>query len=328
MSRTRLAAILSAAVAAAGAAALAGAFAAGRAPHPPHRAPRTPPPVTSKLGAPRAARVARSAPPYATALRFATFVDRARTVRYADGASAPRTLLTEIYDPPHAAGRLPLIVFGHGFGVTPGVYAALLRAWAAAGFVVAAPLFPAERPNAPGGPTATDLPNEPHDISFVISEMLAASRATGVLHGRIAPSRIAVAGQSDGGDAALAAAYDPRVRDRRIAAAMILSGAEIPQNGAFAFPPHGPPLLATQGSADTINLPSATALFYAAAHPVKYLLTLIGAPHLPPYTTQQPQLGIVERVSVDFLRRYLLGLRSALPAMRRAGTVAGVAAIG
>ena len=70
---------------------------------------------------------------------------------------------------PPCRGPFPLIVFGHGFGVTPGMYIALLRAWARAGFVVAAPLFPGENPRAPGGPTATDLPNEPRDMSFVIT---------------------------------------------------------------------------------------------------------------------------------------------------------------
>ena len=42
-------------------------------------------------------------------------------------------------------------------------------------------------------------------------------RADGVLGGKIDPSRIAVAGHSDGAETALAVAYDHRYRDRRIA---------------------------------------------------------------------------------------------------------------
>jgi len=288
-----------------------------------------------------AARSAAPRAPFAVGLRFEVLVDRSRTIRLPDGTTEPRTLLTEVRypalgpvrsgdardaPPARAAGPFPLIVFGHGFGVTPGTYAALMRAWARAGFVVAAPVFPLEKPNAPGGPTATDLPNEPRDMSFVISRLVAESRSpASPLRGLVNPSEIAVSGHSDGGDAALAAAYDPRFADRRIRAAMILSGATIPQLGPFAFPSHGPPMLATQGSADPINLPSATAAFFAAAQPPKYLLTLIGAQHLPPYTTQQPQLAVIERVTIAFLDRYLERRPVARRTLLAAGNVAGIA---
>jgi predicted dienelactone hydrolase len=281
--------------------------------------------------------------PFAVGLRFEVFVDRSRAVRLPSGASVPRTLVTEVRYPAlglaratdardapaaSAAGPFPLIAFGHGFDVTPGTYTALMRAWARAGFVVAAPVFPRANPRAPGGPTEADLPNEPGDLSYVISRMLAESgSASSAFHGLIDRARIAAAGQSDGGDAALAAAYDPRRRDSRIGAAMILSGAEIPQLGALTFAPHGPPLLATQGSADTINPPSETNAFFAAAHAPKYLLTLLGASHLPPYTTEQPQLGVVERVTAAFLDYYLEGRASARGALAAAGVVRGVATL-
>jgi predicted dienelactone hydrolase len=54
--------------------------------------------------------------------------------------------------PLRGARPFPLIVFGHGFAVTPRPYSQLLRAWARAGYVVAAPVFPLENANAPGGP--------------------------------------------------------------------------------------------------------------------------------------------------------------------------------
>ncbi len=125
------------------------------------------------------------------------------------------------------------------------------------------------------------------------------------LRGRIDPHKVAVTGQSDGGDTALAAAYDGRFRDPRVDAAMILSGARIPMLGGFAFPAHAPPLLATQGTADTINPPSFTHDFFDAAPTPKFLLNLLGATHLPPYTDEQPQLGIVERVTIAFMDHYL-----------------------
>lgn len=283
--------------------------------------------------------VKASAGPYAVGIVHLRLVDHSRTVALPGEGAAPRTLLTSVRYPAigrpgntehpaavPAAGPFPLVVFGHGFDVTPGIYARLLDAWAKAGYVVAAPIFPLSNPNAPGGPNEHDLPNQPGDVSFVITRLLAADAASGApLHNLITRHAIAVAGQSDGGDTALAAAYDPRDRDPRIRAAVVLSGAYDPFVTTFAFAPGGPPLLATQGTADQINLPSSTAAFYDRARPPKYLLQLLGAGHLPPYTNGQPQLGVVEQVTTAFLDKYLKDEAKAGRRMRRAGNVAGVA---
>jgi fermentation-respiration switch protein FrsA (DUF1100 family) len=115
---------------------------------------------------------------------------------------------------------------------------------------------------------------------------------------------VAVAGQSDGGETAFALAYDTGFRDPRVDAAVILSGAQLP-SVPFRFAPASPPLLAVQGTADAINRPRFTYGFFDAAPRPKFLLRLPGAGHLPPYTTQEPQLGVVERVTTAFLDRYL-----------------------
>jgi fermentation-respiration switch protein FrsA (DUF1100 family) len=246
-----------------------------------------------------------------------TFVDHARH----------RRLLT-IVRYPNVPGRFPLIVFGHGFAVTPAPYSALLTAWARAGYVVAAPVFPFGNADAPGGPNERDLVSQPRDMSFVITRMLADSAArSGVLAGRIDPRKVAVSGQSDGGDTALAVGYDPRYRDDRVGAGVILSGAEIPYRGAIHFSSPSPPLLAMQGTADTINPPSFTSTFFDAAPSPKYLVRLLGAPHLPPYTEMEPQLAIVERTSIAFLDYYLKGRPGALRQMATAATVEGTVAL-
>jgi pimeloyl-ACP methyl ester carboxylesterase len=141
----------------------------------------------------------------------------------------------------------------------------------------------------------------------------------------INPSEIAVAGHSDGGSTALAVAYNSRYLDHRVRAAMILSGAEIPGLHGYAFRGPGPALLAAQGTADRSNFPASTYRYFRTAPQPKFLLSLLGATHGPPYTNEQPQLGIVERETVAFLDRYLKRLPGAVPRMWRVGDVAGIA---
>jgi dienelactone hydrolase len=270
-------------------------------------------------------------------------VDPSRSIRLPSRAAEPRTLLTYVRypalgtpgaldvpnaAPASAAGPFPLVVFGHGFAVTPGIYDRLLQRWASAGYVVAAPVFPLENANAPGGPDESDLVNQPADMSFEISHLLAAAGShSGLLSGLLDPSEIAVSGQSDGGETALAVAYDSRVRDSRVRAALILSGAKIPGLSGFTFPAGSPPLLAVQGTADTVNPPGLTEEFFDSARAPKYLLRLTGAAHLPPYTGQQPQLAIVERVAVAFMDGYLKHEGAALRRLSRLGTVPGVSSL-
>jgi fermentation-respiration switch protein FrsA (DUF1100 family) len=294
------------------------------------------PPAPVPQPAPAPAPVPQTAPApkrppsatFAVGVRLLALVDAGRTIRLPGGRTAPRTLLTYVRYPAlgapgrsdllnapaaRAAGPFPLVVFGHGFAVTPRLYGHLLDSLARAGYVVAAPVFPLGNANAPGGPDESDLVNQPTDMSFVISSLLGESSASGVpLTGLVDPSRIAVAGQSDGGVTALAVAYSRRFRDRRVSAAVIMSGAEMSGVGGYGFSRPGPPLLAIQGTADTINEPRFTYAFFRAARQPKYLLRLLGAGHLPPYTRQQPQLALVERVTIAFLDGYLKRRRMTL----------------
>jgi pimeloyl-ACP methyl ester carboxylesterase len=193
--------------------------------------------------------------------------------------------------------------------------------------VVAAPLFPLTNPHAPGGPDETDVVNQPADVSFVISSLVAASAPSRQLSGLIDPRHIAVAGHSDGAMTALATAYSRRYRDARVSAALVLSGAEMSGIGGYSFAPGRPALLAAQGTRDTFNEPRFTDAYFRAARRPKYLLRLLGAGHLPPYTTEQPQLAIVERVTRTFLDGYLKGSASALAALSPFGNVPGTAAL-
>jgi dienelactone hydrolase len=279
--------------------------------------------------------------PYGVGIETVRLVEPGRTIELSNGPREPRALVTYVRypalggtgavdvrgaTPARASGPFPLVVFGHGFAVTPGLYARMLRSWARAGFVVAAPVFPRENENAPGGPDRSDLPNQPEDMRFVISKMIEADKSpSGLLSGLIDGSEVAVAGQSDGGDTALAVGYDRYFRDPRVKAVVVLSGAAMPGVEGLELARGGPPLLATQGLADTVNLPSETKEFFEAARPPKYLLTLPGAEHLPPYSYEQPQLGAVDRATTAFLDAYLERRPRALEALAAAGGVPGVA---
>jgi predicted dienelactone hydrolase len=300
------------------------------------RDPGTAPPRVA-VGPPTRRPLAR---PFAIGLRTLRLVDRSRRVRQADGRVVARTLVTEVRypalgassgadgrDAPAAAatGPYPLLIFGHGFALLPSTYTLLLRAWTRAGYVVAAPAFPLERASAPGGPIESDLVNQPGDVRFLITRLLAASAARGPLHGLVDPREIAVGGHSDGAATASAVAYDPRERDPRVRATMLLSGAGV--TGGPRGRARVPPVLAIQGTADRVHPPAATAEFFAAARRPKYLVQLLGAGHEEPYTTQLPQRRIVERVAVAFLDRYLRERPDAERRLRAAARAPGIASL-
>ncbi len=272
--------------------------------------------------------------PFAVGLRTVTFVDHSRLVyppHTRTGKPGPRVLHTYVWYPAQgpagtaplrgavpasAAGPYPLVVSAHGFALGPLSYAWMLEWWARAGYVVAAPAFPLTNPNAIGGLNERDMPNQPGDVSFVISQMIASSRTSGsFLSGLIEPSRIGVAGQSDGGDTVLASAYGSCCRDPRVDAAIVMAGQAMPFGGRFFGASKTPPLLVIQGSADTVNAPAFSTQIYGMGRPPKYLLWLKGADHLQPFAQRDPYAALVRKVSLEFLDEYLKALPHATTAL-------------
>ncbi len=228
-------------------------------------------------------------------------VDTSRQAR-----GGPRVLTTSVWYPAAAGGPYPLIVFAHGYNVTPVSYAPLLQSWAQAGYVVAAPTFPLTNSGAPGGPDESDVVNQPADIRFVIDQLLAANTKPGPLAELIDPNKVGVAGHSDGGITAAAVAYNTCCRDPRISAAVVMAGAEMGVPGGSYFPPGSAPMLAIQGDADHSNYPQNSRQLYDddGAGP-KYLLDLPGASHEGPFMQSDPAADLVQRATVDFFGRYL-----------------------
>ena len=226
-------------------------------------------------------------------------------------------------------GPFPLVVFSGGYDVTPEEYSNLLDAWAAAGFVVADPVYPFTTPSPGQELDEGDIVHHPADLSAVITALLAADRgdatgAEGVLAGTIDPGAVAAVGHSDGGDVSLAAAANTCCRDPRVRAAVILSGAEDSLFPGTYFPVGTAlPLLVVQGTADEVNPPGCSVQLYDQAPPPKYYLSLAGQTHQGPYLQAGTAHDTVQQVVEDFLSATLEGSGAAQAAMVRDGNVPG-----
>ena len=267
---------------------------------------------------------------YRTAERQVTFTEPARTGP-AGQYLGQRTLVTQIWYPRarEAPRPFPLLLFAPGFLQCPMAYSHLLQAWASAGYVVAAVNFP--RTNCHLGTEAyeADLVNQPQDMSYVLTRLLALSTQPGdAFSGLLDPQEIGAAGQSDGGDTVAALAANTCCTDHRLKAVAVLSGAEWPPMPGRYFPGGAPPMLFTQGSADTVNPPWASLQLYRAdSAAARYYLDLFGASHLIPYEGTNPVERRTARVTLAFFDRYVLGQAGALKTMTRDGNVTGAAAL-
>jgi predicted dienelactone hydrolase len=299
------------------------------------------PPAAAVTPSGPAAATRASAPPVALGTlgafrvgrRQLTFTEPARTGP--SGTSlGPRTLVTQFWYPAGppagtARGPFPLLLFAPGFQQCADPYGDLLAAWASAGYLVAAVDFPHSDCRAGAAATEADMINQPGDLSYVLTQLIALSGRPGdVLSGLVNRQELAAAGQSDGGDTVAAAAANTCCADRRLAAVAVLSGAEwLPMPGRY-FTAATPPMLFVQGSADTVNPPWTSRQLYGSDRsPARYYLDLFGADHTGPYWGTNDAERIVARVTLAFFGRYVLGQRAALAAMSRYGDVRGTAAL-
>lgn len=243
----------------------------------------------------------------------------------------PRTLITQLWYPTESAhGRwpLPLILFAPGFQQCADPYGDLLNAWASAGYVVAGVDFPHSDCKAAAA-TENDMINQPGDLSYALTRLLALSQRAGdAVSGLIDRRKVAAAGQSDGGDTVAALAANTCCEDDRLTAVAVLSGAEwAPMPGRY-FTGTVPAMLFVQGSADSVNPPWTSVQLYGAdSGAARYYLDLFGADHTGPYWGTNKTEQIVVRVTVAFFDRYVLGRKSALAMMTRDGNVPERAAI-
>jgi dienelactone hydrolase len=298
---------------------LLGSLAAGchsGSPPAPQVAPTTSPTPTSSTST-TATALPLPPPPYQVVSTTLAFVDPSRpTVSRGVEVSSTRALTTVVWAPA-IGGRWPLVVFAPGYRVGPATYDHLCRAWAAAGYVVAAPEFPLADPAVAGSALDEgDLNNEPADVNFVIASMASASNP---LVGQVDPTRIAVTGHSDGAEAALAVGQEG---DPIIKAVIAMSGQPVvPQRAP------NPALLVIQGDRDTINPPGRSLAVYEQAARPRYLLTLLGGSHLGPFSGSSPWQSVIDAVTIDFLNQYLSGTKADDSQMQADAARPGVATL-
>ena len=280
--------------------------------------------------------------PYAVGQVQRTFVDTSRPTPAAEGREErpDRTIETTILYPasgtagpelvanaaPAEVGApFPLVILGHGLGGNVEYLTPLATEWAAAGYVVALPRFPLTHSGTPGGIDGADVQNQPDDIGVVIDEVLAASSGTEAPLARLVdPSRIGVAGHSNGGITTLGAAANSCCRDKRISAALVLAGTPAPfADGAYDFEDI-PPIMFVHGVNDQAVAYNETVETFNEAATPKALLTLEKADHGEWLAPTNDAFPVVVSATTDFLDGYLRGDSEAMDRLGSA-SVPGVA---
>ena len=188
-----------------------------------------------------------------------------------------RTLATTVWWPAGAPGPAPLLVQAHGFLANRTGARYVARALASHGWVVVAATHPTTTLFAPGGPKLEDVVRQPADVSFLIDRVLADDDGMPQLP-PIDPARIAVMGHSLGGLTATLAAFHPRLRDPRVAAAISIAGPMTPFEPRF-FANARVPFLMIAGSDDVIVDWRTNAFVVLDRVPGGTLVLLAGASH-------------------------------------------------
>jgi predicted dienelactone hydrolase len=164
----------------------------------------------------------------------------------------------------------------------------LVEALASRGYVVAAADFPLSHLGAPGGPNASDVRNQPGDVSFLLDQLLEGGAAPAAVD----RSRIGVIGLSLGGLTATLTGYHPRWRDRRITAVVSLAGPAALFTPVF-YRHSTAPFMMVAGTADAIvDYETHAAIVPERSHGL--LVTIEGGSHIGFADIAEPWLRLLK----------------------------------
>ena len=248
-------------------------------------------------------------------------VDASRTTPAgATTAEQPsRSLPTRVWYPTDASRPVPLIVFAHGLDGHPDKFSQLLGAWAAAGYVVAAPAFPLTNSDVPDAwSNYFDVADQPADLSFVTDEVLAAADdPTSPLADTVDAERIGVGGLSLGGATTYLAGLNEASRDPRFDAAMVLDGVAGNDAATGTFlEPSGVPAFIAHCAVDPVADLSIAEGAYALLAPPKYLVVLDGVCHAEAFEdTVHPLDATGTAITTAFWDTWLAGTRGPRPTL-------------
>jgi fermentation-respiration switch protein FrsA (DUF1100 family) len=220
-----------------------------------------------------------------------------------------RSLRTVVWAP-ERSGRYPAVLFSHGLNGAPEQFGALLKGWAAAGFVVIAPTYPHTTRGAADF-DVYDVLNQPADASFVLGQVLA-----GPIGKRVDAGRLAAAGHSAG--AITTVGLFTTGRDARLRAGIVLAGSGLGVGTAFSGTPAA--LLFVHGDADSLVSYASGKATYDLVPWAKAMLTIPGGNHNDPYLRPGTAgFQTVARSTLQFLRLELYGDQAARAALAPSG---------
>jgi dienelactone hydrolase len=246
---------------------------------------------------------------YAVGTYSARFVDSTRsTSANGDFEGAPnRTLDTTFWypatsdggPPDRDHGPYPLVLFVHGYAQTAQFYAPMLERWASAGYVVAGPTFPILS-GIPGGASHVDFEKIFGDAAFVITQTLALGPDTPV-GGLVDGTRIAAAGHSDGEMVSFTLGFAACCREWRLRSVVAMAG-DLSNAGVDPLRDSGLPILHIMETNDEYDpYPHSIEWDRDNLTAPRWMLTLLGASHVPPYTRPgNAHFELATTATIDF----------------------------
>jgi predicted dienelactone hydrolase len=218
--------------------------------------------------------------------------------------TAGATLTTDVHFPSAggevdpAAGRCPLVVFGHGFSSTRESYAGHGAHWASRGYVVLIP-------NLAG---FSDHSRNADDLVALVDWALARDQdPSSFLHQHLDAAAIGMSGHSAGGLSALVAT----ARDRRVRAVAPFDPVDNADLGVTAMPSITVPVGITHSEDHPCNANGSARALYAAGVAVKRAIKVIGASHCDPLDPASFGCALVcgaaDAARQEHYRRYVTG---------------------